>query len=173
VIQTSAPVRLLAVLASPTDRRSLDTIIGHSNWSLSFAQHLSEARTALREGVPGVVITDCAFVDGRSWKDVLDAINSVDLPPQLIVADRLGDERLWVEILNYGCYDLLVKPFDGKEVLRVVSAAWRSWRSRLDRGHSVRRSAATEAMDHDAGCTAELNADRNRKDSNNEVVADQ
>jgi DNA-binding NtrC family response regulator len=50
----------------------------------------------------------------------------------LIVTDRLADERLWAEVLNLGGYDLLLKPFDPEELLRVVSSAWASWKFSRD-----------------------------------------
>ena len=53
--------------------------------------------------------------------------------PQVIVADRLADEALWAEVLNLGCYDLLMTPFSSEEVLRVVSMAWDSWQRELRR----------------------------------------
>ena len=46
----------------------------------------------------------------------------------MIVADRLADERLWAEVLSLGAYDLVPKPFETKEILRVLSTAWRRGR---------------------------------------------
>jgi hypothetical protein len=43
-------------------------------------------------------------------------------PPSFIVTSRLADERLWVEALNVGAYDVLVKPFDVAELKRVFSS---------------------------------------------------
>ena len=45
----------------------------------------------------------------------------------MIVTSRSADERLWVEALNLGAYDVLAKPFDRDEVLRSVSMAWLNW----------------------------------------------
>lgn len=62
-----------------------------------------------------------------SWKDVLDQVTMLPDPPSLIVTSRLADDRLWAEALNLGAYDVLAKPFDRIEVMRVVSGAWRAW----------------------------------------------
>ena len=51
-------------------------------------------------------------------------------PPSFIVTSRLADERLWVEALNVGAYDVLVKPFDVAELKRVLNSAWCEWRER-------------------------------------------
>ena len=50
--------------------------------------------------------------------------------PFFIVTSRLADERLWVEALNVGAYDVLVKPFDVTELKRVLNSAWCEWRER-------------------------------------------
>ena len=55
-------------------------------------------------------------------------------PPLLIVTSRLADDRLWTEALNLGAYDVIAKPFDRKEVDRVLNLAWARW----SRSNSVR-----------------------------------
>jgi DNA-binding response OmpR family regulator len=62
-----------------------------------------------------------------SWKDVLEQVTILPDPPSLIVTSRLADERLWAEALNLGAYDVLAKPFDSAEAMRVIGAAWRAW----------------------------------------------
>jgi DNA-binding response OmpR family regulator len=62
-----------------------------------------------------------------SWKDVLDQATILPDPPPLIVTSRLVDEHLWAEALNLGAFDVLAKPFDRTEAMRVVGAAWRAW----------------------------------------------
>ena len=39
----------------------------------------------------------------------------------------LADEHLWAEALNIGAYDVLAKPFDRQEVIRIFSLAWLHW----------------------------------------------
>lgn len=48
-------------------------------------------------------------------------------PPSFIVTSRLADERLWMEALNVGAHDVLVKPFDVAELKRVLDSAWCEW----------------------------------------------
>jgi FixJ family two-component response regulator len=43
----------------------------------------------------------------------------------VIVTSRLADDCLWAEVLNLGSYDLLMKPFDGEETVRVLAMAMR------------------------------------------------
>ena len=60
---------------------------------------------------------------GGDWKSFFDQIRSLPRPPRFIVTSRLADEGLWVEVLNFGGYDVLATPFRAEEVLRVVAGA--------------------------------------------------
>jgi DNA-binding response OmpR family regulator len=51
----------------------------------------------------------------------------LSVPPLIIVTDRHANDDLWVDVLNRGGYDVLVKPFQEDEVARVVTAAFRWW----------------------------------------------
>jgi DNA-binding NtrC family response regulator len=123
-------VRVLALLSTPGDRASLNEIFRHSNWNLHFVESVGQARVMIDELVPGVVISDCRLPDG-GWQDVLCELRRRELAPTLIVASRLADERLWGEVLHLGGYDVLCTPFQGQEVVRSVSLAWRLWRETL------------------------------------------
>jgi DNA-binding response OmpR family regulator len=73
-----------------------------------------------------VVVCERDLTPG-SWRDVLEQVTILPDPPSLVVTSRLADERLWAEALNLGAYDVLIKPFDRTEAMRVVAAAWRAW----------------------------------------------
>ncbi len=103
-----------------------------SHWRCFGTKSRHEASLLLREHRVAVVVSDSDLNDG-TWKDVLTDLKSVPNPPRLIVTSDLADERLWAEVLNYGAYDVLVKPFHPAEVLRIVSAAWRDWKQEADR----------------------------------------
>jgi len=115
---------ILAVLPAGEDSTSLRTILAQSNWKVRLARTFRDARRALRT-LPGVVISERELPDGQRWQDLLLELQKMPCPPPLIVADRLADDRLWGEVLNLGAHDLLVKPFDAKEVVHVISAAFR------------------------------------------------
>jgi DNA-binding response OmpR family regulator len=68
-----------------------------------------------------------------TWQEILEELAALKHPPPLIVTSRLADERLWAEVLNLGGYDVLMKPFDPVEVVRVVSLAWRHLKSNWER----------------------------------------
>jgi len=87
---------------------------------------LTGAIGAFRQRQIEVVVCERDLQPG-SWKEVLDQVTILPDPPALIVTSRLADERLWAEALRLGAYDVLAKPFDRMEVVRVMSGAWRAW----------------------------------------------
>jgi len=59
----------------------------------------------------------------------------------MIVTSDHAESSLWADVLNLGAYDVLAKPFDKSEVIRVISLAWLEWRDdkeRVARRHVVR-----------------------------------
>jgi FixJ family two-component response regulator len=64
-------------------------------------------------------------------------------PPLLVVTSKNADDALWAEALNLGAYDVLSKPFDKTEVMRIISLAWLHWKEQNIR--LLRRPAARAA----------------------------
>jgi DNA-binding NtrC family response regulator len=114
---------ILAIFPAGEDRTALVRIFGQADWRVEFAGGLEEAQAARHECAVAVVISETRLPDGHTWKDLLHDLQNVPDPPPLVVADRLADDRLWAEVLNLGAYDLLMTPFDAREVLRTVSLA--------------------------------------------------
>ena len=77
-----------------------------------------------------------------TWREMLERVSLMDRPPFLVVTSRLADEHLWAEALNVGAYDVLSKPFNRTEVIRIVSLAWIHWEERTEPGMVPYRPAA-------------------------------
>jgi DNA-binding response OmpR family regulator len=67
-----------------------------------------------------------------TWIDILKHIQPTPHPPYLIVTSKFADERLWLEALNLGAWDVLAKPFDRSEVIRTVKLAWDLWHNHVE-----------------------------------------
>jgi DNA-binding NtrC family response regulator len=117
-------VALYNILQQP----ALDTDCG---WVVHPVSSFASTAEALAEHAIPIVISEDNLHPG-TWRTILDFISALPDPPLLIVASRLADERLWAEALNLGAWDVLAKPFDRQEVIRVVSSAWRHWRDRRE-----------------------------------------
>lgn len=115
---------VLAALPAADDQISLRAILGPTGCSLHFVRNLQEGRGTLHSLLyVSVLLTDSSLDGEDSWKHLLDESRTLADPPPVIVASRQADDSLWAEILSVGCYDLLAKPFQKGEVLRVLSSA--------------------------------------------------
>jgi DNA-binding NtrC family response regulator len=56
-----------------------------------------------------VVLADTELPDG-DWRKVLDIVDQTRANLEVIVCPRIGDDGLWIDVLEYGAYDLLVQP---------------------------------------------------------------
>lgn len=65
-----------------------------------------------------------------AWRELLEVTRDLPAPPCLIVTSRNADDRLWAELLHHGVFDLIAKPFDTSEVVRIVHSAWIHWQNR-------------------------------------------
>ena len=99
---------------------------GEAAWLLTRTHTLASARTACRQAEYAVVICERDLHPG-DWKDLLEITQRLKNPPFLIVTSQHADDYLWAEALNLGAHDVLAKPFQGSEVIRVVNLACMRW----------------------------------------------
>lgn len=133
-ITTNRIVPILSISPMEEDHCALQDILGRLHGTLDASRTftvnscatLAAALAALRKRQFEVVVCERDLQPG-SWKDVLEQTVIQPDPPPLIVTSRLSDERLWAEALNLGAFDVLAKPFDRMETMRVLDAAWRAW----------------------------------------------
>lgn len=130
--QPDKVVTVLSVSGSESDHSALGHLFRHTKWTLLESKNCAEAVAMLEKGPVPVVICDHALPDGN-WMDLLDRFAELAAPPLLIVAARLADDRLWAEVMNHGAFDVLEKPFNHSELVRVVSLAWLAWKDQRQR----------------------------------------
>ena len=133
----SGAVTALSVFPRQEDHAALKSIFRSSDWplcpgfkwALKTSKTLDEALPILRNGRISVVLCDRDLHPG-TWKDMVEALALLPDPPYLIVTSRQADERLWVEALNLGAFDVLQTPFNAAEVTRSLGMAWLRWADR-------------------------------------------
>ncbi|MGC8792310.1 MAG: response regulator [Bryobacteraceae bacterium] len=125
-------VRVLAVSSAEDDLRFLRNLFDHSRWIIHTARGCAEAADFLCRNPMPVIVCDNQLADG-SWRDLLRIVSTLPGHPLLIVTSRAADDYLWAEVLNLGGYDVLAKPFEPEEVIRVISLAWLHWKNLCER----------------------------------------
>ena len=148
---STTTVTVLSVSPMADDHTSLSSIFerserilcSDSKWTLRPCATVESAIGALCQIRIPLVVTERDLAPG-SWRDILENILMLPDPPVLIVTSRLADEYLWAEALNLGAYDVLAKPFDASDVVRVLDSAWRHWTDLHDH-HEVRHPQIMDA----------------------------
>jgi len=134
---------VLSVSPNDEDCASLARIF-KSGWTVIASATVASALAVLRETPIPIVICDCDVSSG-TWREMWGHLSLLPDPPQLIVTSRLADDRLWTEALNLGAWDVLAKPFDADEVIRIVEIACQHWQDR----HRARFSGAKQRKSAD------------------------
>jgi hypothetical protein len=140
-IPVATPTEIVEVVSLSTleeDHISLNEIFHCPEWA-GYTQAVWLLHTILKpESAVGLfrdprtrIVLCERDVKPNGWKGVLAILDTLAAPPLLIVTSRLADESLWSEALNLGAHDVLAKPFDAREVIRVLSLAWLHWKNNL------------------------------------------
>jgi len=95
-------------------------------WQVQPESSVQSVLAAIDREPISIVICDRDRV-ADDWKSLLDRFAGLSRPPLLIVTSRLADDRLWAEALNLGAYDVIAKPFDAAEVVRIAGLACAHW----------------------------------------------
>jgi CheY-like chemotaxis protein len=97
--------------------------------ALQPSRTLASALAALRKYRIPIVLCDG---DGLpdAWKEILRVTRKMPAPPCVIVTSRMAGDRRWAEVLQNGAFDLLSKPFDESDVMRIIHSAWIHWQNR-------------------------------------------
>ena len=93
-----------------------------------------------------VVVTDTTLPDG-DWRRVLEIVEQGYRRIEVVVCSRVGDLKLWLDVLEQGGYDVLVQPYQREEIQRIVeSAAARSYMRPPAQARSHKPNAARAAI---------------------------
>jgi len=122
-----AAAAILAISPAEDDHLSLQRLFSQTSWRLYQARNYREALASLEKNQVSVIISECN-VPPYNWRVLLDHLAHEVHPPRLVVATWLADDRLWAEVLDLGGFDVLQKPFEARELFRVVGLAWRNWK---------------------------------------------
>jgi len=115
----SETITLLAIDPNQEDFHSLLRILGTDGWNIRGASSLREATTLMNESLPDLILCEKDLSDG-TWKDVFREAERLRRHTRFVVVSRHADERLWAEVLNLGAFDMILKPFDSTEILRMA-----------------------------------------------------
>ncbi len=114
---------LLLISPVEQDHEILKSLFAGQACILLSAHSLGSAVRFLQDHAISVIVTE-RELPGGTWRDVLETVRPLPSSPPVIVTSLHADEQLWAEALNLGAYDVLAKPLNKAEILRVLHSAW-------------------------------------------------
>ena len=137
-------ISVLSLSASGSDHALLQQIFRNSSitlypncrLSLQPSPTLTFALATLRTRRIPIVLCDYD-ADAEAWREIVRACKRLPAPPCLIATSRLACDRLWMELLGEGAFDLLAKPYHPSDVMRVLHSAWVRWQNRYGLAESA------------------------------------
>lgn len=141
-------IAILSVSPMTEDHFTLEDIFrqqfvstGHQDCKLELVTSwtLEKAVTLLRIDCIPITICERDLRPGN-WQELLERTVLMPHSPLVIVTSRLADERMWAEALNLGAWDVLAKPFDRIEVIRVVESAWLHFKTQHETSAGVHQA---------------------------------
>jgi DNA-binding NtrC family response regulator len=152
-IQSHIPLleKIPILIVSPyaDDYSSIRQILRNDCWQIEHARNLEEAAGHLKELVASVIICERDLPDG-TWKDLLQRTQEFEPAPSILVVSRQADERLWSDVLNLGGYDVMPKPFERRDAVRIISMAWRTCRAKIAKKPVASAQGASPRFAHAA-----------------------
>jgi DNA-binding response OmpR family regulator len=134
--QPAEAATVISISPFEEDHAFLREHFDEAHWRIYGVRKGADGVSLARRKRASVVICEEHMADS-SWREVLGWLSEQAETPPLIVTSRLADDILWAEVLNRGGYDVLMKPLDRMEALRVVQLAWRQWRSQREQRHGA------------------------------------
>lgn len=131
---------VLSVSGNQQDHDALRRMIEPS-WTLRQSLSLKEARGELRNHRFAILFCDQDSMPD-AWKSLHHHATPDGSPPFVVVASRLADASLWAEALNLGAWDVVAKPLDEQEVLRVLDIALTRWKAQSNAAPSLSAAAS-------------------------------
>ena len=148
---TKRAIRVLLVGLAGQHVSELEAILGSRRPRIIQAETCVDGWKRLHESTFDVLIAH-ETAEGGGWRDLVAEIADMRLALPVVLASAKPDERLWVDALSAGAYDVLEVPFHSAETSRVLLTAAQQRdhaapdaRRRSSRLDMLRRAAALAA----------------------------
>lgn len=125
-------ITVLTVTAAADEAVFFDSLAGRTRWKMDRARTASEAGAFIAGNDVAVILCAAELPDG-TWKDVLASVTENRRRARVVVLAGRADDHIWSDVLDSGGYDVLAKPLEASEAVRVISLAWRQWRDSRER----------------------------------------
>lgn len=115
------PLKIVVAEDDRELRQSLEHLLGRSGWDVEVFGDAGAALSALSASAPDVILSDVRM-PGMTGLEFLAALDKDSAPPLVLISAH-GDISMAVKAMQDGAYSFLEKPFDPRQLLRVLRHA--------------------------------------------------
>lgn len=115
---------IVLISSYEVDSTLLKQRLSADNWNIAHVRTCEEALAVMASILVPVVICDQGIAGGH-WKQTIKAIFTSPHPAPVLLAADQYDWRLWIDTIDHGAFELVIRPFDGIE--HKLKAAARHW----------------------------------------------
>ena len=115
-------IHVLAVTPDAKERAALAKIAHQEAWDARFAQDTHGALEILRHLESPVIICDRELTP--DWREAIRFFGTHSPRSRVILTSPGTDDRLWLDVIEHGGYDVLTRPLHETRVVQAVRLAW-------------------------------------------------
>ena len=117
-------LKILALSIFLQDRLLLERLGKQYNWELRFTNSPTEAFNWVSQSQFEIILCD-RNQPGYPWREVMDRLAKSSPRSCILLISPINDDYLWSDVLQWGGYDVLMRPLRAEVVLHLVNAAKR------------------------------------------------
>ncbi|MEP6716079.1 MAG: hypothetical protein ABJC09_10930 [Terriglobia bacterium] len=110
-------VRVVALIDGAAERATLHTLAARESWRLAIAHDHQALLRELRQA-PAVVVCE------GDWRAILESLRAAGARCRMILAAPQTVDKLWLEVLELGGYDVVTSPFHERRLIDAIDHAW-------------------------------------------------
>jgi len=100
----------------------VSTLVASAQIQIHSANTLGNAKARLQATKARVMLTDVTFERG-GWEDAVRMAARLSFRAALVLVSPFADQRLWIDALECGAYDLILEPFHAEELSWILENA--------------------------------------------------
>ncbi|HLH43965.1 MAG TPA: hypothetical protein VKV74_13325 [Bryobacteraceae bacterium] len=113
---------IIAMVANGEDRQVLMDISTQQDFQVHFAESPEKALHGIERLRAPAALVDRNW-PGSDWRTLVEELSSSPGRPCVILMSGVLDERLWAEVVGCGGYEVLAKPLQAEQAIRVIKLA--------------------------------------------------
>ena len=121
-VETRPVFECVFLSSSERDLQTVTRLLKSLGIHVHHAALLEQAELLLTVTDALVLLSDMKFLDG-SWTDAQRTLDRLHPHVALVLAVEDADEQLWIDVLEQGVYDLVLRPFSADELRRILQNA--------------------------------------------------